>query len=184
MEKKTSIWYNAMTYGLILGIALTVYSLLLYIIGADIYNPQSAARYLSWVSYLIIIGGIIYGTKNYRDKVLGGTITYSKSLGFGTLLGLFASFLVTLYTIIFLKFIDPNVIQYILDMTRQNLEAQGLQDTQIDKAIELTGKIMFPSMVIGSLIGTTFIAFVISLFTSIFLKKEGNAFDSAMKDVQ
>jgi len=184
MEKKTSIWYNAMTYGLILGIALVVYSLLLYIIGIDLYDPKGSGRYLSWVSYIIMLVAIIFSTKTYRDKIQGGTLTYSKALGLGTLIGLFSSILLALYTIIFLKFIDPNVMQYIMDVAQQNMEEQGLPEAQITKALEMSAKIMFPSMIIGTIIGNTFFAFVFSLFTSIFLKKEGNAFDNAMQEVK
>ncbi len=183
MEKKKSKMVHSMTYGLVIGIAIIIYSLLLYITGADVYNQKSSARFLNWVSYLILLAGIIYSTVNYRDKELEGTISYSGALGYGTLIGLFSGVVTALYTIVFFKFIAPDVLEHILDTSRQAMEEQKMPEEQITKAIEITKKVMLPMMVFTIILFNTFFAFVFSLITSIFLKKEGTPFNDAMKGV-
>lgn len=184
MEKqKNPNWKSAMTHGAMLGAALVIFSVLLYVFNVDVYNPNSSQRAISWLSYLILIVGLFIAQMNYRDTVLDGSISYTKLLGYGVLVGVFASIISTFYMIIFFKFIDPEVMQYIYDMSEQQMIDKGLSDADIDKAMEITKKITFPMMVIGGLIGYAFVSFIISLITSIIIKKEKDLFNSAMSEV-
>ena len=167
MEKNKNIWKNAMNGGLILGIALIIYSLLMYFLGLNL------EKWVGYVSYLIIIAGLVYTTKQYRDDVLEGAITYGKALGYGTLVALFAGIISGVYSFIFYSYIDPEVINKILEMTEEQLVNKGMADEQIEQAINMQKKFMTPAMMsLMAVPGTAFIGFIISLFTSIFLKKE------------
>mgnify|MGYP001572411810 FL=1 len=107
MESKSNPMYkSAMTSGLIVGIALVVFSLLIYIMG--VVKPPF---WVSLLQYVIIIGGIIYGTKKFRDDDLGGEISYSKALGFGILICVFASIIMGVYMILLMTVIDPEFMK-------------------------------------------------------------------------
>ncbi len=166
-EKKSGLWKNALNWGVILGVALIIYSLLMW------FLDLSLEKWVSWVSYLIIIGALIVATKSYRDNTLGGVISYGQALGYGTLVVMFGSIVTAIYTYLFMKFIDPEFIDKILLMTEEQLIEKGIPDEQIEMGIEMQKKFMTPTiMSLGSIPTYTFIGFIISLITSIFLKKK------------
>ncbi len=167
MEKNTNIWKNAMNWGIILGIVLIIYSLIMYFLGL------SLQKWVGYINYVLMIGGIIYSTIQYRDNVLGGSITYGKALGFGTLVIMFGSIITAVYAYVFYAYIDPDMITKILEMAEEEMVNKGLPDEQIEMALEMQSKFMKPGlMALMSLPVVTFFGFLFSLITSIFLKKE------------
>lgn len=166
-EQKPSLWKSALNWGVILGIALIIYSLLMWIL------DLSLEQWVSWVSYIIMIGGIVLGTKSYRDNILNGAISYGQALGFGVLMMLFASIIAAIYSYIFFAFIDPEFVNKMLQMVEEQLLERGMPDEQIEMAIEMQRKFMKPVIMALMTIPTyTFIGLIISLITSIFLKKK------------
>jgi hypothetical protein len=175
---------SSMTNGAIIGAALIVYSLILYLVGINEFNPNREFSIFSIVPYIIIITGIVWGQIFYRDKVLNGNITYGRSLGYGVMLGVFFAILQTFYLIIFMKFIDTDVLQYIFDITEQSMIDQGLSTADIDKSMVMVKKMTFPMMMIGGIVGNAFMALIISLISSAFIKKESDPFSQDMKNIE
>ncbi|RLD60917.1 MAG: hypothetical protein DRI95_14865 [Bacteroidetes bacterium] len=168
MENKPNVWKNALNWGLIVGIVLIIYSILMY------FLDLSLEKWVSWVSYVLLIGGIVYSTIQYRDTVLGGSITYTQALGFGVIVSLYAAVLSGIYSYVFFTFIDPDFIEKIVEMTQQQMLDQGLTEDQVEQAMEMQKGFMKPwIMVLISIPALTFMGFIFSLITSIFLKKEG-----------
>ena len=168
MENKPNVWKNALNWGVIVGVVLIIYSILMY------FLDLSLEKWVSWVSYIILIGGIVYGTIQYRDNVLGGSITYAQALGFGVLISLFAAILSGIYSYVFFTFIDPDFIEKIIVHTQDEMLKQGLSEDQVEQAMEMQKGFMKPGVLVAiSIPMLTFMGFVFSLITSIFLKKEG-----------
>ena len=167
-NKNTSVGKNAINYGAILGIVLIMYSLILYML--DMITNQA----LAYVSYIFMLGGVIIGIKNYRDKVLGGYISYGKGLGFGTLVCLFAGILSAIYTYVLYDIIDPELIDKMIAIGQEKMIEQGLSQEQIAQAEPFQRKFMHPGIMAGMVIFmTTLIGFVMSLIVAAVLKKEG-----------
>jgi uncharacterized membrane protein (DUF485 family) len=167
MEKNTNIWKNALNWGIIIGIVLIIYSLIMYFLGL------SLQKWVAYINYILIIGGIIYSTIQYRDTVLDGSITYGKALGFGTLVIMFGSIITALYAYVFYKYIDPGMITKILEMAEEEMVNKGLPDEQIEMALEMQSKFMKPGlMALMSIPVSALMGFLFSLITSIFLKKD------------
>ena len=162
---------NSMTHGAIISLVLVTYAIIIYLLDINLYNPNTKYKFLSYFSYIIIALGIYFSTKNYRNTQLEGYIKYGQSLGYGTLTGVFSSIVYSLYVIVFFKFIDPDILQYIFDITEQQLIDNGLSSVEIDQAMQISKKIIFPSIVIGTVFGNTLVAFIFSLISSAFLKK-------------
>jgi len=180
MEQQSTFWKSAMTYGIYLAVALILYNVVLYVIG------ESLNRTLGFVTWGIMGAGIYLCQKSYRDKELGGYIDYSKALGFGVAIMLFAGVLNSLYSVILMK-IDPSLMEQIRIMQEEALMQQGLSDEQIEAAGEMMNKFQSPLViVISSLLSFAFIGFIISLLTSIFIKRkeDENAFDEAMGEIK
>ncbi len=174
MENQRTQTKVAMNYGTIFGLAGVVIFLLFYFMGTDIQS-----RLPQWISYGVLCVFIVIGIKSYRDEDLGGYIGYGKSLWTGVLISFFGGVITAIFTILFFKFISPEMIQRILDSTQQSLVEKGMSDDQIEMAMDYTRTFMTPIWLFTfSVLGTTFMGFIFSLFISIFMKKEESLFKS------
>jgi hypothetical protein len=174
MENKRSQLKVAMNYGTLYGLAGVALTLLFYFLGVDLQS-----RIPQVINYAILITFISMGIKSYRDEDLGGFISYGKSLGTGTLIGLFGGIISAIFIVIFFNYIAPEMIQKILDSSQQKLAEKGMSDEQIEQAISITRMFMKPVwLFLFSILGSTFAGFLFSLIISIFTKKEDNPFNS------
>ncbi|WP_282592987.1 DUF4199 domain-containing protein [Gaoshiqia sediminis] len=181
MEQKSTFWKSAMTYGLYLGIALILYNVLLYVAGQNLNTT------LGLVSYLIMAAGVFYSQIHYRNTELNGFISYSQALGFGIVVMLFAGVIQSLYSVILIKYLDPSILDQIRVMQEEALMERGMSDEQIEAVGQMMTKMQSPLVIaISGLLTFGFIGFIISLVTSIFVKKndEENAFAEAMGEIK
>lgn len=180
MEQKSTFWKSAMIYGLYIGIIVTLYSVILYVAG------QTQNKGLASVIYLIYVAAIVIAQINYRNRELNGTISYGQAVGFGTAIMLFSGIISALYTLIIFK-IDPALIEQIRTIQEEEMLRKGMSEDQIEAAMNIASKMMTPSMMsIMGLLGSVIIGTIISLVTSIFIKKEPkeDAFDEAMEEIK
>jgi len=178
-EKSTSFFKQGLIYGIILGLLLVTYSFILYILDLSFNN------YLVNVSYLIMIAIIIFGTISYRNKFLNGNISYGQALGVATLIIVFGALFSSIYNYIFVTVIDPEHIDKILAASEEQLLQQGMSDDQIEMGLSIQRKMMQPLiMSILAFFINVFFGFILSLITSAFLKKEGDPYQAAMKDLE
>ena len=168
MENKSAFWGNSINYGLITGLATIIYSIILYIMNLT-FN-----RSLGLLSILILLIGIIYGTKVFRDKNQGGFITYGQALVSGVIIALIVAILGGIFTYILNVFIDPDLTEKGLQfMEEQLVKKERFSDDQIEMIIERARERTNPiKSAFWSMLGTTVIGFILSLITSAFLKKE------------
>ncbi|MBL4586846.1 MAG: DUF4199 domain-containing protein [Flavobacteriales bacterium] len=162
-------------WGGILGLALIVYSLALYLLGLN--ESQSA----QWLSYLIIAAFIFIASKAKRTE-LGGYISYGQALGNGVGVAFFASIMVAFYTYVFFHFIDPDMLEQLILRAEDQLYENGMPDDQIEMAMSYTRKLMQPGPMAFMVVLTyTFVGFIVSLITSAIVKKEDSSFEGNFK---
>ena len=164
-----------MKYGLIYGVALIGVSLIFYLMGTNLESkvPQ-------FLSYGVLLAVIIMGTKSYRDDDLGGYISYGKSVGTGIVIAFFGSIILAFYMYLFFAFIDPAMADKILEMAEQQMMEKGLPDDQVEMAIEMQKKFITPGWMFAfTILGYTFMGLILSLVTSIFIRRNPeNPFNS------
>jgi hypothetical protein len=180
MEQKSTFWKSAATYGLYLGIAVVLYSVILYVTG------QTQNKTLGYFSFLIYVIGIVLVQINYRNRDLHGSITYGQAVGFGVAVMLFAGIIASLYNLIIFK-IDPGLIEQIKAVQEEAMLKKGMSQDQVDAAMSITSKMMSPGWIsISGLLGSVIIGTLISLITSIFVKRPPNEddFTEVMEDVK
>lgn len=165
-QKSVSLWKSSVTYGLYLGIVLILVSVGYYATG------NTFSKSAQWVSYGIMIAGVIITQLNYR-KSLGEIMTYGQALGIGVLTLVFASILTGFFTYLLYAVIDPSLQEQLRLSIEEQLVKQGnLPEEQLDMAIEMSMKFQKPAiMFIMNIFGGAFIGLIISLITSIFTKK-------------
>jgi uncharacterized membrane protein YcjF (UPF0283 family) len=167
MEKKTtSLWKSSLTYGLYLGIAIILVSVAYYATG------NTFSKSAQWVTYGIMIAGVIIAQMSYR-KALGGEMNYGQALGLGVLTMVFASVITGFFTYLLYAVIDPSLQEQLRLNIEEQLVRQGnLPEEQIDMAVEMSAKFQKPAMMfVMNIFGGAFIGLIISLITSIFTKK-------------
>jgi len=168
-EKKTSYGKLTLYYGLIVGGLLVLLSLILYI------SDVGRESYLNSIQYLILLGGIIWGSKTYRDMYLDGNITYGKSFSVGFMIGLFASILSSIYIFLFFQYFDPGMMTEILNNTEQNLlkANPNISDADLEMALKYSAKFTTPVMIaVWSFLANVIVSVILSLIVAIFIKRE------------
>jgi len=174
-EKKPSIFKNALMYGLLLGIAMIVLNLIFYVANISKENP------IQYLSFLLMIAGIVMGILNFRSQYNHGFISYGKSLGTGVLIGLSSSLIMALYLIIFYSYIAPEIITETLRTAEEKMleKNPNMTQEQIDMGLKFSAYFVSPiGLSVSSIFGGTLMSTIFSLIISIFTTKKDNSFES------
>jgi len=163
---------NAMNSGLIIGGVVIIYYIFLYFYGVNIYEPQKESNNIGKIDYIIIAMGVFFAIKTYRDRELDGLISYKESLFFGTVTGFFASISITLYVVVFFKFISPETFQGMYIIAEEQIVNQSITQAEKDTIMNMSKKLIFPAIIMATIFGNTFIAFLYSVFVSFFMRKK------------
>lgn len=162
-----SVGSNALYFGVLLGLAYIIYSLITYIIG------MSADKTLQYLGLIILAVFIFMASKTLRDKYRQGFLSYGSSVGNGVLTAFIGSAILAIYIYVFYTYIDPDALKVLLDAAEQEMYKKGMDGEQLDMAMSYTKKFMQPGPMAGmSVLGNTFWGTIISLIVSIFIKKE------------
>lgn len=168
MEAKTpSAGQSALYYALILAVVLILTHLVMYLL------DQSKETLGMIISTVIFIGAIIYVQLDYRNKKCGGFISYGRAVKIGFLSILFASVMMAVYMFIYLSYINPGEMQQALIDGQQQIYNMGMDPDGEASALKMQEMIHTPLVyAIGTIFGYAIMGIVVSLITSIFIKKE------------
>lgn len=178
MNNKSPFLKSTMTNGLIMGFALVVLSLIVYLLGLGINSK------LNWISYLIIIGMLIYAQKQFRTEQ-GGFASYWQLVGYGTLMAVFAGFISGIWNIILMTVIDPGLWEQTMIEAQNVYLEMGFSEDQVEEMMVNAEKYSSPLITsISMAFGFGLMGFIFSLIISAFLKKENESFDMAMDKIE
>jgi hypothetical protein len=186
---------SAMRYGLYLGLVLVAFNILLYL-AFDFSNWGyfSMMGIIGLFSFVPFVGGIYVCMKYYRDRELQGFMSYGEGIRFGTTLMLFAGMILAVYNLVFNNWIDPGYTSRLLEILAEKTvvfyEKMGATSAQIDQiiaefdALKLaeaqSSKMAAP---LKSIPINAFYGLVVSLVVSAIVKRKGDPFASAMKNI-
>jgi len=173
MENRPSNAKVAFINGIYLGVALIFFSLILYVIGVD------REHWLQYFSFLIMLIGVYFAQKNWRDKFNDGNLSYGKAFSNGFLTILFASIITAIYTFAFFQFLAPAEHLAILEKAEESIYEQNptISDEEFEMAWKWTKMMTAPWMLaVWGILGGVFGGLIISAITSIFVKKEPKQF--------
>jgi len=180
MEEKTnSIWKSGFIYGAILGLIMIIYTVLLYVM------DQSFNRFLPYLNYVFLAIIVFYGAKSYRDNSLDGFINYGRALGISMIIVGVAAIISSVYFFVHISVVDTEYVTKLLMTVEEGMLEKGMPDDQIEMAVSVQKKMMKPGILsVLSFLGIAFWGLVISLITSIFVKKQGDPYQEAMQDIE
>jgi len=185
MDEQNSIGFNetptqkpsnvnvALINGLYLGAVLIVYSLVLYLLG----TPRD--NWLQYISYLIMIVGVVLALKQWRDKYNNGFLNYGQAFSNGFLTILFAGILTSVYIFVFFQFIAPEEIIKMAETAEEQMYQKNPNMSEADIEMAMKYAKMFMKPWLMSIMGLFFNALaglIISAIVSIFMKKEDKQF--------
>jgi hypothetical protein len=172
MEKKPSVFMACLGYGVIISLALVVLNLILFLLNMDQNKP------LQFLSYIVLIGGILLSQFNYRNKYSDGYIEYGKAFMVGMLTSLILAVIMGVYTFIFFKYISPGSMEEIMSTAEQQMMDRGMTDMEIEQGMAMAKKFQNVGMMtFFAVFGNFMIGTIIGLVTAIFVKKENPNFD-------
>lgn len=168
----------SLRYGMILGLASLILSIGLMMSGLIDYSGQKSNILSNILSWGLIIGFLYVAINEHKMKELGGYISLGRCAKIGFWVGLFSGVITAIGMGIYFQFIDPSFFDNVFEQMRDNFEAKGMSEADIDNAISMTKKFMSPTMmavfgIVGSLIFDT----VIGLLIGLILRKERTPFN-------
>jgi hypothetical protein len=171
MENKPSTLMLSLGYGVIIALAVIVFNLILFLLNLSQDNP------LNYFAYAILLAGIILAQFNYRNKYMGGFITYGNAFKLGLLTSIFLAVIMGIYTFVFLKYIDPGAMEEGMAIAEQKMMDRGMSDMEIEQGMAIARKFTGVGMAtFMAILSNIFLGMVISLLTAIFVKKEDTGF--------
>ncbi len=151
--------------GLILSAFSIVFSVVMYVFNLFEYS------WLTWVSTVVIMGGIIYGNILYANQN-NNNVTFGNLFAHGFKATAVVIVINTAYNFIAFKVLFPDMIDIILEISRkQMLENPKMTDEMIEQAISMTKKFFIPFAIGGTILGTGFTGAIASLIGAAVAKK-------------
>ena len=139
MNDQVSTARVALKWGVILGIALIIYTLILFL------TDNVGNNKLGFISLAISIAGLVLAMRDYRT-LNGGFMSYGEGLSVGTLTAGVSGLLSSLFSVFYTTVIDTGAMERMTDRVREQSEESGLSDEQIDQQISILEMFQSPGL--------------------------------------
>jgi len=157
-----------MTYGLYLGLAFSAVVLIFKYTGSVHYPGDTAGM----TNSMLLLMGMLYFGKKYRDTIHQGEFLYKNALGFSVLLTLFSAVIYTFFSYWYYSVIEPTGISYYVEQMKVAYTQNGnLSEDQISSLVELYNKMLTPGlMAFVVFFSQSLIGVLLGLVMSVFIK--------------
>lgn len=151
--------------GAILGGISILFSIIIYVF--NLYTTQ----WLSYLSYAILVGGIIYGNILFANQN-DNNVSFGNIFAHGFKTTAVTIVITVLYTVLALYVLFPDMVDKIIEISRKEmLKNPKLTDEMIEQGIAMTKKLFLPFAVAGAIFGTGFLGAIGSLIGAAVAKK-------------
>ena len=166
---------NTVTSHIIKGAILSgisiVFSVIVYVF--NLYE----VTWLSWINYAIFLGGLIYGAIMYANQN-NNNVTFGNVFAHGFKTTAVVIVITVLFTVLSTKFLFPDMVDKIVDMTRKQMEKNPqMTDEMIEQAVTMTKKFFLPFAIGGAIIGTGILGAIGAAIGAGVAKKNPNPFE-------
>lgn len=172
---KKTLTNRATTAGLYIAAATIVLGLIVYIAGLN--ETLMTNKPLSWLNNLLSLGIMFYfihtAIRLYRDQDNGGYLTVGNGMGLGTLAGLVSGVVAAVWTVIFMMYIAPDLLDMTKRVTMEQMQAAGQSEEQVEQAMEMAS-MFFSPVFIGIMVAVfgVFFGFLCGLVSGLIQKKD------------
>jgi len=154
-------------YGMIGGVISIAYFLILILAGVNM-----TSGYWNWIGYAITAGLIFMAHKYYKENG-NGFMSYGQGIGISFWLGLISAAISSVFTYIYVKFIDSSFVEMIKEKQLEEMEGRGMSSEQIDQAMKFASMFTSPEAIfLFGLLGGIVVTIIIALLVTIFTQKK------------
>jgi hypothetical protein len=167
MENQVSSKSFMVNNGVVLGVASVIYSLVIYATGNHL-NPHWSG---SLITGAIFIGVIFYGIKQFKEAN-GGFLTWGEGVKIGVGIAVLGGLIVVIYNYLFMSFIEPDLMNQLMEVQNQAFLDQGMTEEQIEAANEMSQAFQTPGIMAAvGIISYAIGGFIVSAITAAIMKK-------------
>jgi hypothetical protein len=166
-------------YGLMLAGILVLINLVSYIFGLNGGNKLFGI--LIMIIIMAIMASIMaVASAKFRDKYLDGKINFLKCWAIGLVIAFIAVVIITLYSYVFNKLLDPSVLRDQLNQQIDEISSrEGMPEESLEKIISMMRFMFSPKgMAILTLIMMGSNAFFMALLSTLFVRKKEKVSES------
>ena len=158
-------------FGVIASLAIIIYSLILNLTGL---NTSQAMGYITY----LMLGAIMYvASKNYKEGNTG-FVSFGGSFSISSIIAAISGAISSIFTYVYLLFIDSSMIDFIKEKQLEEFEKQGMTDAQIEQALHYSDMFMTPGAIsIMAFIGMLFFGMIIALIVAAIVKNPRSVFN-------
>lgn len=170
MENQTSIFKFSLNPGIILGIALILLAVTLYVIGIN----QVDAQWTIVVNWLISAIVFYLYQKNYRDNFNSALLSLGEAVKISVSISVIAAIIFTVYNLLFVYVLEPGYLEEVLLKAEEKMVSDNpeLTQQQIDMTLGFTKKLMDPMISIPlGIISKAISGLILGLITGLFVKR-------------
>jgi hypothetical protein len=151
-------------YGLINGVIGIVVFLGLNLSGVDM--TEGPAR---WIG-ILVSAVVLYLAHQYFKQNGNGYMSYGQGIGIALWMGIVSSVISSIFTYIYVKFIDTEFLNAIREKQEEAMAERGMSDEQIEQAMKFaemfsTAEAMLIFGLVFGIIGMIIIGLLVSIFT-------------------
>lgn len=162
MEKQIT---SHIVKGAVLAGISILFSIIIYVF--NLY----AIQWLSWLSYAILIGGIIYGNVLFANQS-DNNVTFGNIFAHGFKTTAVIIVITVIYTLLALYVLFPDMADKIIELSRIEMEKNPkMTDEMIEQAMTMTKKLFLPFAIAGAILGTGIMGAIGSLIGAGVAKK-------------
>ena len=169
MEKQIT---SHIVKGAILGGISILFSIIIYVF--NLYTTQ----WLSWLSYAILIGGIIYGNVLFANQN-GNKVRFGNIFAHGFKTSAVVIVITVFYTVLAVKLIFPEFIDITLNISRKRIETSpNVPKDAVQKNLDFMREYFLPFAIGMTVIILGFFGLISSLIGAAVAKKNTNPFEN------
>jgi hypothetical protein len=168
MEKKNKLLEYSVVYGLILGLIIVLYQIMLYFFGLlnnNILEP---------VIFFLVVIGTMLAVRHYRDSVNGGLLNFAKSYQIGFFTCVITGIIKAIYTYFQVKYLSPNLADEALTLAQESLLNRGYTDEQVELGSTILKNHIHLIVSISDFIRICFWGALLSLVIASIMKRDEN----------
>ena len=159
---------TAIRWGLISAGVSIVYALV-----ANLLGLSTSQTTLNTIIGLVIVGVISYLCVKSHKEELGGFISFGRAFLVSFIALLISGLISSIFNFIYMNYIDPTMMDQILEMSQGMYESMGFTEDQIEMALEEAKKGMEnPISIVWGIVGVGIFAAIIALITAALMKDE------------
>lgn len=130
-----------------------------------------------WIGFVVMAVLMFLAQKEFI-KGGDGFMNYGQGLGLGTLMSVVSGVISSIYTFIYVSYINTAYFENMKELQIVKLEEQGMSDAQIEQTMQMMDSFSGPvPTAIFGILGTVFFGFLIALIVSAIAKKSRPEFE-------